>query len=88
MIQKMGEKEVGEGRVESIGQHTSRAKALLRMLSAEGWTRDDIDNKSFQSVLDLIEAAFVREEISRAMRQALRGTAKKYGFEIGYFQGV
>ena len=43
--------------MESIGQHTSRAKALLRMLSAEGWTRDDIDNKAFRDFTDLIQAA-------------------------------
>ena len=88
MIQKMGEKEVGVGRLQSIQQHTSRAKRLLQLFSAAGWTRNDIDNSSWQDLLDLLQAAATRGDISDYHRQALRGTAKKYLLEIGYLQGA
>ena len=87
MEEKMKEKEVGAGRAESIKQHTSRAKRLLQLLSAAGWTRDDIDNRSWQELMDLLKAAARRGDISESYRNALRGTASKYGLEIGYFQG-
>ena len=72
----MREKEVGAGREESIKQHTSRAKRLLQLLSAAGWTRNEIDNSPFQDVLDILQAAATRGGISESYRQALRGTAK------------
>ena len=86
MVEKMQEEEVGAGREESIKQHTNRAKRLLQLLSAEGWTRNEIDNSSFQDVLDILQAAATRGDISDSYRQALRDTAKKYGLDIGYFQ--
>ena len=88
MVEKMQEKEVGVGREGSIRQHTSRAKRLLQLLHAAGWTRDDIDNSPWQAVLDMLEAAARRGDISQSYRDALRGTAQKYGLEIGYFQGA
>ena len=87
MVDKMQEKKVGAGREESIKQHTSRAKRLLQLLSAEGWTRNEIDNSPWQDVLDILQAAARNGDISESYRKALRGTASKYGLEIGYFQG-
>ena len=82
------DEELGERNEASREQHRSRAKRLLQLLAQAGWTEADVRDRSWADAKEVLDAALETEEISNAHWKALRGTGRKWGIDIGFFQGV
>ena len=82
------DEEMGEQNEASREQHRSRAKRLLQLLAQDGWSEADVRDRSWADALAVLDAALASEEISKAQWRALRTTGRKWGIDIGFFQGV
>ena len=78
----------GEKNEASREQHRSRAKRLLQLLAAAGWTEVDVRDRSWADAKEVLDTARENREISEAHWKALRTTGRKWGIDIGFFQGV
>ena len=80
--------DAGERNEASREQHRSRAKRLLQLLAAAGWTEVDVRDRSWADAKEVLDTARENKEISEAHWKALRTTGRKWGIDIGFFQGV
>ncbi len=58
------------------------------MLAQAGWTEANVRDRSWADAQEVLDAALENGEISKAHSKALRTTGRKWGVNIGFFQGA